>query len=120
MQDFSEFWPDYVRQHTDPRNRALHVAGTLAVLLAAVGALSWSARLWFLVPLLGYGPAWLGHLLVEGNRPATFSHPLWSLRGDMKMLALTLSGRMKAEVAAHRQVGRANKETTGRDGCVPR
>ena len=27
---FEEFWPDYLRAHSDPRSRALHIAGTAA------------------------------------------------------------------------------------------
>ena len=51
---------------------------------------------WLLaVPLAGYLPAWLGHFFFEGNSPATFSYPLYSLRGDFAMLADVLSGRMR-------------------------
>ncbi|MFN2414150.1 MAG: Mpo1-like protein, partial [Pyrinomonadaceae bacterium] len=31
--------------------------------------------------------------------PASFKHPLWSLAGDYKMVALMLAGRMGEEVA---------------------
>ena len=51
------------------------------------------------VSLVGYGAAWVGHFFVEHNRPATFQHPLWSFRGDYKMLALMLTGRLHAELA---------------------
>ena len=49
-------------------------------------------------PVVGYGPAWFGHYVFEKNKPATFGHPLWSLRGDAKMYVLALRGRMKAEL----------------------
>ncbi len=39
--------------------------------------------------------------MVEGNRPATFTHPRWSLRGDFRMAALALSGKLDAELAKH-------------------
>ena len=43
-------------------------------------------RAFFLAaPVVGYGFAWVGHFFVEGNKPATFKHPLWSLRGDLVM-----------------------------------
>jgi hypothetical protein len=34
----------------------------------------------------------------EKSKPATFEHPLWSLRGDFKMYLLALKGQMRAEV----------------------
>jgi hypothetical protein len=56
---------------------------------------------WRFIPLgllLGYGFAWVGHFFIERNKPASFHYPLWSFRGDWKMWALMLRGRMQAEV----------------------
>jgi hypothetical protein len=93
---FREFYPYYLGQHANRISRRLHVSGTLLALLLAGGALV-SGR-WLLllaVPLAGYLPAWLGHFFFEGNSPATFSYPLYSLRGDFAMLADVLTGRMR-------------------------
>ena len=82
LASFEEFWPFYVAQHLDPVNRALHFLGT-SLALAALAATATLTPWWLLaVPLVGYGPAWVGHLFFEKNKPATFRHPLWSLRGD--------------------------------------
>jgi hypothetical protein len=96
---FEEFWPYYVAQHSQPANRALHFLGTSLAMAAAVTAATLAQPLWLLlVPLGGYGPAWVGHLLVERNRPATFAYPLWSLRGDLRMYRLMWMARMDPEL----------------------
>jgi hypothetical protein len=56
---------------------------------------------WWLFPLgliLGYGCAWLGHFLIEKNRPATFRYPLWSFMGDYKMIGMMVTGRISEEL----------------------
>ncbi|MGB5809222.1 MAG: DUF962 domain-containing protein [Polyangiales bacterium] len=98
-QSFEEFWPYYVGAHRTRGCRALHYVGTslgLACLVAALG----TGQLWLLLafPIFGYGFAWVGHYGVEKNRPATFDYWWWSLRGDFKMLAYGLTGRMANEV----------------------
>jgi hypothetical protein len=102
---YGEFWPRYLAAHTDPKTRALHYIGTgaaLALLAAFVATSNW----WCLVamPLAGYAFAWIGHALVEKNRPETFSHPLWSLYSDFRMFFLFLAGRLGGEL--HRMESR--------------
>ena len=99
IQSFEAFWPYYVGEHRSPVCRAVHYVGSLlapATLLSVLSTGSWTALP--LVLLAGYGPAWFGHFIIEKNRPATFTYPVWSLRGDFKMLGLALRGRMADEV----------------------
>ncbi|MBM3588122.1 MAG: DUF962 domain-containing protein [Alphaproteobacteria bacterium] len=97
--NFSEFWPYYLREHAKPATRALHFAGTGAGLVLAFMALI-SVEYWLLLVALicGYGPAWIGHYFVEKNRPATFRHPLWSLIADFRMFFCFITGRLGAEL----------------------
>jgi hypothetical protein len=91
---FGEFYPYYLEQHTNRVSRRLHVSGTLLAIAVVVAAIVSGRWLWLLAaPLVGYLPAWCGHVLFERNSPATFRHPLYSLRGDFVMLAEVLSGR---------------------------
>ena len=98
---FAEFWPFYLREHSKPRTRAFHYAGTTLVVLIAVAAVA-TGNWWLLVamPVAGYSFAWASHAAVERNRPATFTYPAWSLRADFRMWWFWLTGRLGAELKA--------------------
>ena len=93
---FAEFYPFYLEEHASRTNRRLHFVGTTLVILLALFAL-FTARWWLLLalPVAGYGFAWAGHFFVERNRPATFSHPFYSLLGDFAMWRDMLTGRIR-------------------------
>jgi len=100
--NYRDFWPHYLGAHRDPRTRLVHFAGTglgLALLIAAAATLN----PWLLLAALaaGYAFAWFGHFVFEGNRPATFGHPLWSFASDFRMLGLWLGGRLEGELRRH-------------------
>ena len=99
IQSFGEFWPFYLGEHRDPKNRGLHYIGTFLVLSVLTFALIQRQYLVLIaMPVLGYGFAWVGHFIVERNRPATFTYPTWSLLADFKMFFLALIGRMPSEM----------------------
>lgn len=94
-QSFEAFYPDYLHAHRNRANRRLHFVGTTLVILLLPTLLLAQAWAWlWLLPVAGYGPAWLGHFLFEKNRPATFSHPWLSLRGDFRMYTDLWRGRL--------------------------
>jgi hypothetical protein len=98
-QSFEEFWPYYMSEHKSPVCRALHYAGTTMTLGTVAAAVATGNPTWLLLaPVVGYGPAWIGHFVIEKNRPATFQYPLWSLMGDFKMYGLMLKGGIGAEI----------------------
>jgi len=92
---FEEFYPWYLSEHSNRTCRRLHVVGTglvIGTVAYAVARRRWSALL--LAPVFGYGFAWVGHFAFEKNKPATFKHPLWSLRGDFQMFADVVTGKI--------------------------
>lgn len=92
---FAEFYPFYLREHSDPTCRRLHFVGTsLVIVLLALVAISGKLVLLWLLPVVGYGFAWVGHFFYEKNRPATFKHPWYSLAADFVMYKDMLTRRI--------------------------
>ena len=76
--------------------RILHFIGTFLVFIV----LAWTVvtRTWWglvLIPLVGYGFAWVGHFFFEKNKPATFEYPGYSLASDFIMFWDLLRGKEK-------------------------
>lgn len=85
-QSFAEFYPFYLSQHKNSTCRRLHFIGSLLILFVLFYILItgyWKFA--WLLPLLGYGFAWVGHFFFEKNKPATFQYPFYSLLGDWVM-----------------------------------
>lgn len=89
-----EFYPFYLSEHQDPTCRKLHFIGTsllFLVLIWAVATQTWWGLL--LIPVVGYGFAWVGHFFFEKNKPATFQYPAYSLASDFIMFKDLLIGK---------------------------
>ncbi|MCP5207252.1 MAG: DUF962 domain-containing protein [Hahellaceae bacterium] len=95
FKSFEEFYPFYLSEHANSTNRKLHFTGTtLVIAIALYSLLTMKLAFLLLMPVAGYGFAWVGHFIVEKNRPATFKHPLWSLWGDFVMYKDMLTGKV--------------------------
>jgi hypothetical protein len=129
---YEAFWPYYLAMHSRAATRRLHAVGTLAGAGFALDGIvrrgSWRALSW--LPTVAYSFAWPSHFILERNNPATFGHPLWSLRGDVTMIRMMLTGR-DAEIgriarewlAAHPEDGTApgwRSEATAARAPAPR
>lgn len=95
FQSFREFYPYYLSEHSNAACRRLHFIGSLLVIGVLLYSFITQAFIWLLlVPVIGYGFAWVGHFFFEHNRPATFKYPLYSLMGDWVMFKDMLVGRI--------------------------
>lgn len=96
FKSFDEFYPYYLEQHKTPANKVMHfIAGTFFIFCATSSLVM---EKWLLIPviiLVSYLFAWVGHFVFEKNRPATFGHPFYSLRGEFKMYLELLTGKRK-------------------------
>lgn len=93
---FSEFYPFYLQEHQNLTCRRLHFIGS-SLILVLLGYILFSQQwvLLWLLPILGYGFAWVGHFFFEKNRPATFTYPLYSFVADWIMFKDILTGKLK-------------------------
>jgi hypothetical protein len=95
--NYDEFFDFYLLAHRHPANRVLHFCGSLLGVAAVIAAFAlghpWCALLY---PVIGYGFAWFGHFVIEGNKPATFGHPWWAFVSDYRMVWLMATGRLNS------------------------
>jgi len=93
---FKQFYPFYLSQHMNGTSRTLHFMGTLCFFILLITAIA--TQIWwllFLLPVVGYGFAWVGHFFYEKNQPATFTYPLWSLASDFLLFFQIIGGKQK-------------------------
>ena len=97
FKSFSDFYPYYLKQHSNLVCRRLHFVGTCGVIsLLLIFFFTGNPFLLVLLPIFGFGLAWTGHLMFEKNTPAALKHPFWSLIGEFRMFWDILVGRVKA------------------------
>lgn len=91
----AEFYPYYMREHSNRTCRRLHFVGTTIGLV--LFALALATQTWWLIAVAlvqGYAWAWVGHFVFEHNKPATFKYPWLSWQGDWKMWSQMLTGKI--------------------------
>ena len=99
-QNYNNYWPDYLREHSRPLTRVCHYLQT------SIGGLAILAIIYFqsLIYLLALLPiifvfALLVHILIEKNKPAAADHPFWwSVLNDLRMLCHMMTGTLSKEL----------------------
>lgn len=96
IKHYEEFYKFYLTEHSNKTCRLLHFIGTFLFFILAFYIL-FTAKYQYawLLPIIGYGFAWVGHFFFEKNKPATFKYPLWSLISDFRMFFEILQGKQK-------------------------
>ena len=94
-QTFEAFWPAYLAQRRRAEVRGLIYFGMgFAVLLVAKAIIS--AEPWWLLGALVspfvYGI--FGIAVFQREAPSLFRHPVWTLRGDLRLAGLFLTGKL--------------------------
>lgn len=94
IDNFREFYLFYLTEHSNKTSRILHFIGT-GMVFVFLGAALFTGKNWmyWMMPLVGYSFAWVGHFFFEKNKPATFRYPLWSLASDFKLFFEILTGK---------------------------
>ncbi|WAP70219.1 DUF962 domain-containing protein [Jiella pelagia] len=91
---YPAFWHHYLREHSSPRTRAPALFGTvLALAILVLGLFVFEPWLIPAAIVCGYFLAWIGHMTIGRNRPATFTYPLWSLGSDFRRFFLWIIGQ---------------------------
>lgn len=100
IKSYKEFYSFYLSEHKNKTSRILHFTGTLLVFILHFIAVfqNWGWQ-WVLLPVVGYGFAWVGHAFFEKNKPATFQYPFWSLISDFKLFFEILFGKRSFDSA---------------------
>jgi hypothetical protein len=92
---FPQFYTYYLTQHSNAVCRTLHFIGSTLVLCVLASAISMhNGWLLLLMPVIGYGFAWVGHFAFEKNKPASFGHPFYSFASDWVMWWQMLTGKV--------------------------
>ena len=70
IKSYNEFYQHYLSEHKNKTSRILHFIGTFLVFILLFVAIfqSWDWK-WILVPVVGYGFAWVGHAFLKRINP---------------------------------------------------
>lgn len=91
IKSFIEFYPFYLSQHSDIWCRRMHFVGiVLAIISIVIFIFTFNILFLALMPIFGYGCAWIGHFVFEKNTPTMFLQPwyrfaYYSFLSDWKM-----------------------------------
>jgi len=95
-QSFSEYYDDSWRHHRNIVNRRLHFIGAGGSIIAAI--MSTCAGFlpgYLLAAGIAFGCAWVGHRIIEKNRPPMPSNPLYAVGAYYRQFLDALNNRIE-------------------------
>jgi hypothetical protein len=105
FESLAAFYPFYLTEHSNTICRTLHFIGTgLVISLTITALLTQTWWLFALLPVVGYGFAWIGHFAFEKNKPAAFKQPWYSLAADFMMFYHIITFQLPAKMAAAKKM----------------
>lgn len=102
--DFETYYRTvYLPLHQKLSNRICHMLGLAATFWWIIGAFCvtsyWlTAVMLVTAPLVVYPFAWFGHLVLEKNKPAAWSNPVYAKLSDLRMCWEMLTGKLKENI----------------------
>jgi hypothetical protein len=93
---FVDFYEAYLKMHSHPTNRRLHLAGNALALGALTYAIA-AGNPWALLamPAFASGLAFIGHRFFQKNKPGVVHYPVWGTIGNWVMTKDVLLGRIR-------------------------
>jgi len=110
IKSFVDFFPHYLQEHSKKATRAFHLAATsigyLSIIASTAATVATGNADYAYIGIPsgiggGYLLAWISHMTIEKNMPATFKQPIFSLYSDMHMHALWLTGNLGKTLDKH-------------------
>ena len=97
---YRDFWPYYLCEYSHLSFSILHYIGT-TIAISFIFYLTATLNMWAILGALvsGCGFAWMGHLVIKKNHPATFTYPFWPIYSDFRIYFLAITGRLGPHLA---------------------
>ena len=95
LTDYPAYWAYYITQHRQSGNRVLHYIGSACLVAFVTEAIV--IGIWTPLPAAlaaAFVPGLVGHVLFEKSPPEKHHYPVWAVLSDLRMLGLSLTGRL--------------------------
>lgn len=99
--NFEEYYKYYLTLHKKRGTKIFHIIGNIFTIIYVLMILFFSFKniifLPFLIltPFIVYPFAWYSHMMIEKNKPAAWSNPVWAKMCDWRMIYEVIIGKIR-------------------------